>query len=191
MAYLKRATALITEQTVGTITTGTLGENVATSIAGGITASQMWVNPSGYVSGTAHVQTSLVVQNYAGSGVIGSSMGHSSGVFTFPSTGIWQIWLKVEMHDASAATQNYSTIETSIDNGSNYVVGDYSKQGLHGSNMGAMYMNSIGMFIFDVTSISGTDTRKCRFQHFPASDMTIAGGAFGRTCAIFTRLGDT
>ena len=67
--------------------------------------------------------------NQAGTGNIGSSMTESSGIFTFPSTGIYLIQFTAQMYTTSPGSSGanyYVQIYTSTDSGSNYIRSAYN-----------------------------------------------------------------
>jgi hypothetical protein len=89
----------------------------------GTPVADMWYVNSQF-SLTADVETfltsNLVQLNVAGSGVIGS-MSQSSGVFTFPQTGLYRVGFQTNFY-SNSATARYiaSSIKVSTDGGSTY-----------------------------------------------------------------------
>ena len=73
---------------------GTLQSNgtAVPTVAGGITEADMWRLTANTSSGTnADISANLERVDNASFGYIGSGMSQSSGVFTFPSTGIYEV----------------------------------------------------------------------------------------------------
>ena len=155
----------------------------------GITMAQRWVFTSNASFGSSYaVITSNLAARSGNFGSIGSSMTQSSGVFTFPSTGIYKVSFYGVWLDQSAGNDYLGQkIEYSTNSGSNWNEGtvgwvsgetnDYSSQ-------------TVSMF-FDVTDVS---THKVRFLAQSQGN----GGAFlfGSTNGDlnyfeFLRLGDT
>jgi hypothetical protein len=120
-----------------------------------------------------------------GYGGIGSAMTESSGIFTFPSTGIWHISFTYNGSDNTA--QNYigGQITPTTDN-STYNI---AVQGNNNIGANQYYTGTIN-FIFDVTN---TTTHKIRFAVHCANNGISVGGNTNRTDTgvVFTRLGDT
>ena len=124
-------------------------------------------------------------------GSIGSSMTYDgSGVFAFPSTGIWKIdfhgyWgISGSDSDAILKSRIYCTT-----NNSSYT--NASQQTNHiKSDATYTYQGWYVTYIFDVTD---TSTHKVRFVLNPSGSNTYykARSDWTETGAIFTRLGDT
>ena len=122
-----------------------------------------------------------------GAGVIGTGMTESSGVFTFPSTGIWRIEF-ISYYYYNGDSRGISTdLETTTD-GSNFDRAATSAVFIRQTDSNNTYNGGYCTFIMDVTS---TSTHKVRFT---AGDSGInVGGSTGdnATHVVFTRLGDT
>ena len=118
---------------------------------------------------------------------IGSSMTQSSGIFTFPSTGLYKI--NFNMQGFAQADDNVlGYIYTTTNNSSytadaiGYLCGDGSTQGSAGT---------LAEYFFNVTN---TSTHKIKFNL--ASIASTTSGVFGsttinNTCFTFIRLGDS
>ncbi len=124
-------------------------------------------------------------------GQIGTGMTESSGIFTFPSTGIYLVTFNATLYSISQ-TQRYAgaLIDTTTDN-SNYitVATSYFSGGVSSGN--GVYMCGEAKFLYDVTD---TTQRKARFriQTESASAAYVDGGTNeSLTVATFIRLGDT
>jgi hypothetical protein len=155
--------------------------------ANGITNSQQWrisAAQTGMNTGDPITNNWEVVDSYGYAG-IGSAMTQSSGIFTFPSTGIWHISFTYNGSDGTA--QNYigGQITPTTDN-STYNI---AVQGNNNIGAGQYFTGTIN-FIFDVTN---TTTHKIRFAVHCATNGIQVGGNTNRTDtgAVFTRLGDT
>ena len=169
--------------------TGTLpaisGANL-TGISAGITMAQRWVftSPITFGSGYAVISTNLSARSAS----IGSSMTQSSGVFTFPATGIYKVefygvWLDQSNNNDYLGQE----IQFSTDSGSNWTDGVQGWQ----SQDSNMYASQTISYIFDVTNVS---THKIRFR---AQAQNSNGFIFGSNSTTdlnyfeFIRLGDT
>ena len=163
----------------------------ATGSAKGITMAQMWRINTIYTAATGdNIMSSnweVCDENAAGS--VGSSMSESSGVWTFPSTGIYLIHLNVAFYSTASRRYIGCYIQTTTDN-SNYslVSINYSNIKVGSSTTHQAVATSC---IFDVTD---TSTHKLNFF----TSIESAGNAAvyathtqSRTWAQFTRLGDT
>ena len=122
----------------------------------------------------------------SGYGQLGDGMTESSGIFTFPSTGIYLINMKMS---GNGGATNYigNQIFTTTDNSSYVVAAD----GFSSTNNSAHYYSTFNQHIFDVTS---TSTHKVKFKQFKqGSNTVVANGstAHSVTYAMFIKLGDT
>ena len=118
---------------------------------------------------------------------IGTGMTESSGVFTFPSTGIYQITLNIPYGRNGGSTYHgQARIETTVDNSSYSVAA--AGYGSFGQNFGRN--TAVATFIFDVTN---TSTHKVRFSGYSDNDSVRFFGGTNESLnsATFTRLGDT
>ena len=160
-----------------------------TGIESGLTVAQQWRITSNKSVTTSH---SFITSNWEavdsdGYGAI-NSMSESSGVFTFPSTGIYLIRF-IGAHE-STNTINYSQtdIYTTTDNNT-YGPASY---GYASMTSGSQFSQSVTEFIFDV---SNTSTHKVKFGCVGSNNesrLNTAGGTnANQTYATFIRLGAT
>ena len=129
--------------------------------------------------------------SYQTYGRIGTGMTESSGVFTFPSTGIWQIRFSVMARHSTAARRWMTGHILATKDNSNYVDTYFAYSSIHAGGGVSVYGNSVGMTLFDVTS---TANCKVKFKVTAEGEMVWVGDdSNGQpyTFAIFTRLGDT
>ena len=118
---------------------------------------------------------------------IGTGMSYSSGIWTFPQTGIYHIEFCMAMYLNSELRYMGGAIQTTTNNSSytNRVdgytaVSNYSAAGYVGRELS---------MIFDVTD---TSTHKIRFRSDSGATVTYDGSSTSnRTYATFIRLGDT
>jgi hypothetical protein len=116
---------------------------------------------------------------------VGSAMTQSSGVFTFPSTGIYLILYQVNVELNSSESEPHSIIDFSVNSGSNFA-------GLARTSPGGTddWGGSFVCGIFDVTNVS---THKVQFvQDFTNGSSQVKGSStITYTGATFIKLGDT
>jgi hypothetical protein len=121
-------------------------------------------------------------------GAIGSAMSESSGIFTFPSTGIYYISTFASVSYTGSGRYTRLDLETTTDNSSYDVA---SQSYTHINNVASTtFANMKCDFIFDVTS---TSTHKARLSFTPVDEnISILGTtAQNQTAITFIRLGDT
>jgi len=117
---------------------------------------------------------------------IGTGLSHSSGVFTFPSTGYYLItfYACYERNGTASTTYVIPVIETTT-NGSSYsdAAANYTK-----INSTISYSATTVSFVFKVTD---TSTHKLRLKHFSDGSVYLMGDT-GVTFTSFTtmKLGD-
>ena len=145
-------------------------------------------NSSTYSGGTA-----AWTRSNGFNGTVGSAMTVSNEVFTFPSTGIYEIQFTLQTWNQSNTQNNYiyARIYTTTDNGSNWY--DRSADGTNAiANSSTVYSHNRAAYIFDVTN---TSTHKVKFAGQAANGATINGDAISDnnlyTYAVFKKLGDT
>ena len=132
---------------------------------GGISFSQQWrlTSNKSTSSTSSDISANLEVVDSDGYGGLGGTMTQSSGIFTFPSTGIYLIMAKGGYSASSSATSNYNEIDlhTTTDGSS-----------FNRAAIGWCYIASGGYgtaacdFVFNVTN---TSTHKVKFRGASAS----------------------
>ena len=122
-------------------------------------------------------------------GVIGSAMTVSSGIFTFPSTGIWLIEFTAQFHFNGNSRTNQLVIHTTVNN-SSYSPAGKNNAGIAQSQSSHTYNTGSTNFIFDVTNVT---THKVKFSSTVNDDSASTAGETdaNRTFFTFIRLGDT
>ena len=162
-----------------------------TGITAGITMAQIWRINTIYtaVTGENALSSNWEAADNATAGYIGSSMTESSGVFTFPSTGIYLIHLNVGFYSGASRRYIGCGINTTTNN-STYtrVALNYTSIELGSSTTHASVATS---YMFDV---SDTSTHKVNFitsVDDSGNAAIYANSSENRTWASFIRLGDT
>jgi len=149
----------------------------------GITVADQWRLTTTTNDGTnADITSNWERVDTAGAGFIGSAMAESSGVFTFPSTGMYLVatsWYIIASSDGSA------TIRTQVtQNNSSYV--DASIANAHSSGNSTCPSN----YIVDVTDTSNVKV-KFRTTSFASGTSIYGETSITYTGVWFIRLGDT
>ena len=156
---------------------------------GGISFSQQWrlTSNKSTSSTTSDISANLEVVDSDGYGGLGGTMTQSSGIFTFPSTGIYLILAKGSYSASGGSTSNYNEMDlhTTTDNST-----------FNRAAIGWCYIASGGYgtaacdFVFNVTN---TSTHKVKFRGASASSNAYltANTNDNQTHFTFIRLGDT
>ena len=119
---------------------------------------------------------------------IGSAMTMSSGAFTFPTTGIWEIELKADVYDGTPNAYSEVYIHKSTDSGSNWTTIALGNDSIWDDDQN-VYCNPSAKGSIDVTN---TSTIKARLSiHNEQGAHVAANASTLRTYAIFKRIGDT
>jgi len=121
-------------------------------------------------------------------GKVGTGMTVSSGIFTFPTTGIYLVFAKLEIQITTADTQCQFYTMVTQDN-SSYTL---AARALSGDGTSSAVVSSGCSFaLVDVTDVSNVKVR------FEVDSTTLSGKVIlgasnqNRTSFYFTRLGDT
>jgi hypothetical protein len=157
-----------------------------TGLGGGITMVDQWkLTAIKTANGTL---TDLARPTWSGFGRIGGTgMSVASGIFTFPSTGIYAIYSKLVWNINGSDTCDSSTYLTT-DN-SNYTSIDYVTDGMNGS--GARNSSSMGAVIVDVTDVSQVKMYFTVGSLGGGSSIVGDTSSYNLTSFTFIRLGDT
>jgi hypothetical protein len=158
------------------------------SISGTITMADSWIVTSGYnTNGTNTISNNWSrTTSLSGTGVIGSAMTESSGVFSFPSTGIYLVSIQIYFLTAGARTYAGVLQQLSTDSGSNFTTK------LSGYGNGYQNNSYIMHQSFNVYDITNTSTHRIRFRTEVSDTVFLSGSSTNKqTGAMFIRLGDT
>ena len=163
------------------------GGTGTTSYTAGITMADNWrLNVDDAVDGTGtDLDTGWERVDTAGQGTIGSAMTESSGVFTFPSTGIYFVQLQLYYVNGTGASYTRSIIKH--DNGSGSQTSLADVRGYAGSSEQDVVTSST---LFDCQN---TSTDKVVFYGGGTVNGNVIAGSTtdNRSAATFLRLGDT
>ena len=135
-------------------------------------------------SGGGDITANWAKTTYYGTASSGTDMTQSSGVFTFPETGIYTVEFTVCFVSTSADDTIEANIKATVD-GTNYATIGQIKTG---TEPGGYKKSAFVKAIFDVTS---TSTHKVKFNINSFSGTVDASSDFPLTGAFFTRLGNT
>ena len=182
----------------GTITIGASGEttnivgtlqNDGAALISGITMAEQWRLSTQLACNTLNADTDVTANlekvDTDSPGTIGTGMTESSGVFTFPSTGIYLILNNYSFNTEAGGSPYHGLItKVTTDNSSySYATENYVM-------ISSNYNNGSSSFIFDVTN---TSTHKVQFHVTAITGNTYIAGNTGRNDTFFSfiRLGDT
>ena len=164
----------------------TAASRLKTYIGGGITGTDTWRVTTSFQGNAEPISSNWERSDTNSPGQIGSAMAVSSGIWTFPTTGIWEITFN---HNFSGAGDNHyveSRIEVTPDN-STYTIAALAWQAIPGNGL---YGMSQCKLLLDVTNVSNY---KIRVSTTSQDTDAHTQGETNRnlTYLIFVRLGDT
>ena len=203
--FLHYGTGVMTVPSDGSVTTAKLGSNAVTtakindgaitsakinsSVGLGITEADQWRWTASF-TGNAIPVTSNWERNDTSFDKIGSGMSESSGIFTFPSTGIYQITSRAYLSLNSNSRYNELAIQLSTNGGSSYSVIADSYTHISNNASDTTYANAFVNAIIDVTN---TTNFKVSIKVTNADVNTSWEGNtnVSSNSTTFIRLGDT
>lgn len=157
--------------------------------AGGITQADLWRTNSDISSDSTAtvIASNLERADDASFGYIGSGMSQSSGIFTFPQTGIYEVTFLASYHKQGDTRYITSRIEATTNNSS------YDQVTTVHHNINQSYSSTHASVIshayIDVTDTSNV---KVRFLHQSEASATLNSNSdYNVTYMKFIRLGDT
>ena len=169
-------------------TTFLRGDQSYVAVSGGLAQASQWRLTTDFTGGATPIASNLEEVDTGGYARIGSAMTESSGVFSFPVTGIWYIefWTRFGYDGSSRFVVSY--IYTTVDDGT-WVQCTESGDNIS-TVSGARQAYTRSAFVFDVTNVS---THKCRFHvgMADASVSTTGNSTYTQTGMSFLKLGDT
>jgi hypothetical protein len=167
-------------------TTFLRGDN--TFASAGITEADIWRLTADISSGTnADITANLERSDTANYGLLGSGMTQSSGIFTFPSTGMWQILVQTTYFYNNQA-DNVGNVQTNISSdGSSYVTHTETAGG-EGNGGGGSTYSTFSQCLIDVTNASNF---RAKFTTASLGGTVQGSTSKNMTSFSFIRLGDT
>ena len=181
----------ITPQSGTTLTLGGSGDTIQIASGAtnnlGITEADQWRLNTSFSGNAVPIASNLERVDNASFGYIGTGMSESSGIFTFPSTGIYQIDFFFQGYRNTADDQQiFGEIQVTTNN-STYAGVAYA---LYGSNYADQRFTVGTSYFFDVTN---TSTHKVRFDISSNAGNNLIFGStdINSTFMNFIRLGDT
>ena len=166
--------------------TGTLpaisGANL-TGLSAGVTMANSWNCSSGF---NYQATTDITSWSEDTSGKVGTGMSQSSGIFTFPSTGIYRIRFSNSTYNIGAAEVRYvgAFIRISTNSGGSYSI--LREQYGHINNDNSCTTTVVTS---NYLNVSNTSTTRVKFSVAAENNSTLNGGYYG-TFVEFIKLGD-
>ena len=168
----------------------TAASRIKTYVGGGITVADQWRLTANITGTNAVISANLEQCNTSAQdgASIGSAMSHSSGVWTFPSTG--KYWVMFHGNgQADSAADNMAVIMEATTNNSSYSDVAYGTD----SGGGAAQDQSSSIILSSLIDVTDTSNVKVRFETSSFASGSYLGGDGDINYSTFTfiRLGDT
>jgi hypothetical protein len=177
----------------GTVTLGTSGETIA--VGSGVTANgfglaevDQWYLTSAKTD-SSDITANLARVAQSGFGRLGTGMTESSGIFTFPSTGIWRVEFCGAWQIAAGDNASVSTYLT-LNNSSYAAIAHAGVSNQAASGTAAGVDNGYVASLIDVTDVANVKVKFTTASVASGTQLNGAADPLG-TNFIFTRLGDT
>ena len=152
----------------------------------GISESDQWRLTTSFTGDASPIASNWERTDTSGWGNIGTGMSESSGIFSFPSTGIW--YVAFNFYGSATTAQLYATASIEVTtNDSSYAPASYADTQFYG---GTSYNTSMSQYFVDVTDVANV---KVRFvvDAVSTNTTTIGSSTNTGTGLTFIRLGDT
>jgi len=171
-------------------TQGTGANPAWATITGGLSYANVWRMTSAFTV-TADTESPIVANleedDTSGTARIGAAMTESSGIFTFPATGIWRITSTFKSFGViSGMTYIAMYIYTTINDGTAWVFRATQSSACDSTHR---WGSGVSTALLDVT-----DTTQCKvaFRAFSPNANTLSGDSgYNQTTFEFYKLGDT
>ena len=164
----------------------TAASRLKTYVGGGLPGLDMWRQTADTTSNAQPITSNwerVDTNNFTGIGTAFSAP--SSGVWTFPSTGIWEIVFEVHLSNSGGDAVANSAIQITTDNGSNWSIACYSQAG----DGGDFKDNFTARTIVDVTD---TGQVKFKLDIDNLNGSTMKGNTSNnQTYVVMRKLGET
>jgi len=156
---------------------------------GGITEADWWRITTEFTGSAVPIGSNWERCDTANFGKIGTGVSQSSGIFSFPSTGVWQMLAQQGMYFNGSIRYARLDLETTVDNASNWVTSG-SRYSFINNVSGNTYSGMNCNIIFNCSNIS---THKFRMSITKESSgvTTTANSGSTQTGCMFIRLGDS
>ena len=149
----------------------------------GITTVDMW-RLTADVTSSGVITANLTQNAFTNVGLIGTGMSESSGIFTFSSTGIWQVGFQGLIRINATTSYGSIAIETTND------ATNYSTVA-SAINYGRDAYSSVNVYCQAIFDITDTSNQKIRFNYSEGGTSYIDVDGSDRPNFFFIRLGDT
>jgi hypothetical protein len=174
----------------GSIATSKLADGSTFATTNGITMADQWRLTTNFTGDANPIASNLERIDASGQGTLGTAMSESSGIFTFPSTGIYLVEFQVNSYNNTGNWYHSINIDITTDNSSYNTRAQGQAWGTNAGEPQTYYSSGNVKTLVDVTDTSNV---KVRFSvdAFSSSTTTQGNTNVNLTFMTFIRLGDT
>ncbi len=161
-----------------------------TGISAGITEYDEWFVTSSFTGDADPISSNWARAGSNTFDKIGIGMSQSSGIFTFPSTGIWKVEFYAYHANNNGNDRNLGMMIQKTVNNNTYDEAAITETGIARNTSAWYYMSQTACATLDITS---TSLRKVRFKivKVDSNTETSCSGTVAKTGVKFMRIGDT
>ena len=118
-----------------------------------------------------------------------TGMSHSSGIFTFPKTGVYRVDFRFGYYKSDSKRYVGALISLSTNSGGSYFDLGRNYTHLYDTGSSSTYNNAS---VYTHVDVQNASTYRIRFQVVPVSDITLYGATDDtRTMVTFNRIANT
>jgi len=179
----------LTSKVTGTLPVANGGTALSSGFNNGATTEVDQWRVSAEFNGTAiPIASNWERSDTTGYGKHGTGLTESSGIFTFPSTGIYIIYAQMSVQFNEEDTDSIMSIATTTNN-SSYNSRAQSLTCFDDAAGAEYYQSATTQYLFDVTN---TSTHKCKMSFYLGNGITLQGDSNVLSAAVtFEKIGDT
>ena len=170
-------------------TTGTMALTSDIS-AGGLEEADSWRLTTNFTGDATPIASNLERDDARGNGLLGTGMTESSGLFTFPSTGIYMVYFQAVFINQGVSGDNgiAPVINVTTDGGTSFNTA--ARRYIFGHPTTNYYTNGA---VFKIVDVTDTTQVKVRFEiHNNNQNFTVEGNTnINSTAMYFMKLGAT
>jgi len=187
-AAIVDADLLLIDDGAGGTLRKTAASRLKTYVGGGITSADQWRLATSFTGDATPIASNLERVDTGGWGILGTGMSESSGIFTFPSTGIWFVKFRLSVNYNGNNLYATASIQVTTNN-SDYTNISSGEQGTTDASAN-VYSNTLVETLIDCTN---TTNVKVRFvvDNENSSANNNGSSSVSYTNMMFIRLGDT
>ena len=169
------------------------GTALTSGFKNGITEYDVWRLTADVTTGGQTITANLARTTVHSFQKIGTGMSQSSGIFTFPGTGIWEVYARFSANNGANKVRSATCQIQYTANNSSYAQVLSATGNMYDDGSENTYFVGDTKFTFDITD---TTNQKVKFHLTSDDSDSVFGGSTSTTNAngcvfTFTRLGDT